>query len=77
MARDFDPIRVASEWHSGQMSALYSYCSTGKIHSLSHRVELLDEIEIARGATYGATSEEVAELEQLRHVVAAWPQEAV
>lgn len=39
---------IASEWHGGQWSDLYSFSSTGKFHSEAHAVGVL--IEIAESA---------------------------
>jgi hypothetical protein len=41
----FDPFKTAELWHGGQSSALYSFLSTGKIHSEEHREDLKREIE--------------------------------
>ncbi len=43
--RDFDPNRIASEWHSGQGSALYSYASTDRIPTEEFKERLVSEIE--------------------------------
>ena len=43
--RDFDPNRIASEWHSGQGSALYSYASTVRIPTEDFKSRLVSEIE--------------------------------
>jgi len=43
--RDFDPHRIASEWHSGQGSALYAYCSTDRIPTEEFKERLVSEIE--------------------------------
>lgn len=43
--RDFDPHRIASEWHSGQGSALYAYASTDRIPTESFKDRLVWEIE--------------------------------
>ena len=36
-------VRLASDWHSGQTSALYSLASTGRIASVSHALDLVRE----------------------------------
>lgn len=43
--RDFDPIRIAGEWHSGQGSALYAYASTGRIPTEEFKDRLVNDIE--------------------------------
>lgn len=43
--RDFDPNRIASEWHSGQGSALYAYASTDRIPTEDFKARLVSEIE--------------------------------
>ncbi len=43
--RDFDPNRIASEWHSGQGSALYAYASTDRIPTEEFKDRLVSEIE--------------------------------
>jgi hypothetical protein len=43
--RDFDPHRIASEWHSGQGSALYAYASTDRIPTETFKDRLVWEIE--------------------------------
>lgn len=43
--RDFDPHRIASEWHSGQGSALYAYASTDRIPTEEFKNRLVWEIE--------------------------------
>lgn len=45
--RDFDPLRIASEWHSGQGSALYAYMSTDRIPTEDFKDRLVSEIERA------------------------------
>ncbi len=45
--RDFDPHRIASEWHSGQGSALYAYMSTDRIPTEDFKDRLVTEIERA------------------------------
>jgi hypothetical protein len=43
--KDFDPNRIASEWHSGQGSALYAYASTDRIPTEEFKDRLVGEIE--------------------------------
>ncbi len=43
--RDFDPHRIASQWHSGQGSALYAYASTDRIPTDDFKDRLVWEIE--------------------------------
>ena len=45
--RDFNPQRIASEWHSGQGSALYAYASTDRIPTETFKDRLVSEIERA------------------------------
>ena len=57
MLRDVDVARIASEWHGGMFTALYSLASTGAIHTPESDItgwerdtiaeirECLDEIE--------------------------------
>jgi hypothetical protein len=40
----FDPIRIASEWHGGQWSALYKLSCNGRVLGPNHRADLLSEI---------------------------------
>jgi hypothetical protein len=40
----FDPIDYASQWHGGQNSWLYAYCSTGKVQHSAHREGILGEL---------------------------------
>jgi hypothetical protein len=76
--RDFDPFLVASEWHNGQWSALYSYASTGQVHGEDHKEALLSEIDscLESNVVIG-DDEDLAELELLRYTIEAWPREAV
>lgn len=60
--RDFDPHRIASEWHSGQSSALYAYCSTDRIPTEEFKERLVSEIEHSMA---GANDEGLDELEYL------------
>lgn len=72
-----DPVHIASEWHNGQWSALYSYASTGMIHSEEHRLDALWEVEreLERFECMGAeemeyagyTERDVADLSLLHH----------
>ena len=43
--RDFDPHHIASQWHSGQGSALYAYASTDRIPTDDFKDRLVWEIE--------------------------------
>lgn len=65
---DYDPIRIAGEWHSGQFSALYSLSSTGRVHGPEHRAELLAEIDscLSTAVSY-ASQEDVGDLDCLRY----------
>lgn len=78
--RMLDTVRTASEWNSGQWSALYSYASTGEIHGEDHRADLLAEIEANQRDSVSRTDlDDVdhAALEHLRYVVECWPSEAI
>lgn len=78
--RMLDTIRTASDWHSGQWSALYSYASTGEIHGEEHRDNLLIEIETEQGLTASRndlSDLDIAALDHLHYVVKCWPNEAV
>lgn len=69
--RDFDPLRIASEWHSGQGSALYAYASTDRIPTEQAKDRLVSEIERAMAA---ADDEQLDELEYLlMHVEESHP----
>jgi hypothetical protein len=70
--RDFDPFKVASEWHSGQGSALYSFSSTGAVHDQEHKDRLETEIEqalIQAKKSKSFSSEDLEELEMLLYHV--------
>lgn len=78
--RMLDTIRTASEWHSGQWSALYSYSSTGEIHGEDHQSDLLTEIDECQKDA--ETRDDLTELDRmaldhLRYVVECWPDEAI
>lgn len=77
--RMLDTFRTASEWHGGQFSPLYSYSSTGRIHSSIHQEELLAEIEACQDSAerQGLDDVDVVALEHLRYTVECWPEEAV
>ena len=60
--RDFNPHRIASEWHSGQGSALYSYASTDRIPTEDFKDRLVWEIEQSMAQ---ADDEGLDELEML------------
>lgn len=81
--RMLDTFRTASEWHSGQWSALYSYRSTGEIHGEDHKADLLTEIDKCLGdtpETVAADPErtlDILALEHLRYTVECWPHEAI
>lgn len=78
--RMLDTVRTASEWHSGQWSALYSYSSTGQIHGAEHRIDLLDEIEACQDNASqrdDLTDVELSALEHLRYTVECWPAEVI
>jgi hypothetical protein len=81
--RMLDTFRTASEWHSGQWSALYSYSSTGEVHGEEHQAELLAEIDECLGnspETCAADPERILyiqALEHLRYTVECWPNEAI
>jgi len=62
MLRDFDPHRIASEWHSGQGSALYAYSSTDRIPTEEFKERLVSEIEHSMA---GANDDGLDELEYL------------
>jgi len=69
--RDFDPNRIASEWHSGQGSALYAYASTDRIPTERFKDRLVSEIE---RAMEHADDEGLDELEYLlMHVEESHP----
>lgn len=69
--RDFDPHRIASEWHSGQGSALYAYASTDRIPTETFKDRLVHEIERAMAH---ADDEQLDELEYLlMHVEESHP----
>ena len=70
--RDFDPFKVASEWHSGQGSALYSFSSTGAVHDQEHKDRLETEIEqalVQAKKSKSFSSEDLEELEMLLYHV--------
>lgn len=83
--RMFDTFRTASEWHSGQWSALYSYSSTGEIHGEDHKDDLLREIDSCLSRAQSISPRNggflsrgtMSALEHLRYVVECWPEEAV
>lgn len=60
--KNFDPHRVASEWHSGQGSALYAYSSTDRIPTEEFKSRLVWEIEQSMDH---ATDEGLEDLELL------------
>lgn len=60
--RDFDPRRIASQWHSGQGSALYAYALTDRIPTETFKDRLVWEIERSMA---GANDEGLDELEWL------------
>lgn len=60
--RDFDPHRIASQWHSGQGSALYAYASSDRIPTETFKDRLVWEIERSMA---GADDEGLDELEWL------------
>ena len=69
MPRDFDPIRVAAEWHGGQWSDLYGYSSSGII---TDREGLLSEIDSALSLAEDSqevTQEDFLELEFLHDYI--------
>ncbi len=59
---EFDPRRIASEWHSGQGSALYAYASTDRIPTEDFKDRLVQEIEHSMA---GADDRGLDELEYL------------
>ncbi len=44
MIQDKTAVKISSEWHNGQWSALYSFASTGKYYIEKH-LQYLQEIE--------------------------------
>jgi hypothetical protein len=83
--RMLDTFNTASEWHSGQWSALYSYASTGKIWGEEHKADLLAEIETCLCQARSISPRNggflsrgtMAALEHLRYTVECWPDEAI
>jgi hypothetical protein len=70
--REFDPYRIASEWHSGQGSVLYAYSSSGRIPTEDFKDRLVNEIERWMGR---ADDEQLDELEYLlMHVEETQPE---
>lgn len=69
--RDFDPLRIASEWHSGQGSALYAYASTDRIPTEEDKDRLVSEIEHAMAHADDAQLDELEYL--LMHVEESHP----
>lgn len=65
-ASDNDKYKlIASDWHGGQSSPLYSYSSTGKVWSETHRNELVGEIESNIKNKY-TDKKEIKRLESLK-----------
>ena len=78
--RMLDTFTTASEWHSGQWSALYSYASTGKVWNEDHRQALLVEIDEDLAdveARTDLTDLDIVALEHLRYTIECWPNEAI
>jgi hypothetical protein len=78
--RMLDTFNTASEWHSGQWSALYSYASTGKIWGEDHKADLIAEIEGCQESAStrdDLTELDISALEHLRYTVECWPNEAI
>lgn len=57
---------VAYNWHGGQESSLYSFASTGAIHSEEHRRDTLTEIDQSAGWTNNHLSAHPGDLEYTR-----------
>lgn len=55
---------IASAWHGGQWSALYSFASTGKVWDEDHRARLITEIDEC--APLAETPTDAEELRNLR-----------
>lgn len=75
---DINPIQVASEWHGGQASALYSLSSTGKVWDEEHRELLLREIDIDLRALVNSgqyRSDEIEEETDRLNVLMEWVEE--
>lgn len=62
------PIVIASLWHSGQWSALYSLASTGQVRSLSHARDIRSEArrELERIGTEDQSRQARRDRKQLR-----------
>lgn len=68
--------QIASEWHSGGSSPLYSFSSTGKLHSQEHRDGVLREIDDSLNHPDKHTlwnKKELAELQSLRAHISVLP----
>lgn len=69
---------IASDWHGGQWTALYSLASTGRVNGFQHRLDLLAEIDSLWDRPHpAATAEDMDRLRWLRYQVDQWPTEAV
>ena len=73
--RGIAALRIASQWHSGQWSPLYSFASTRRIHGEKHREQLRHEVNVLIGSVLEnpVHPHEYADLSLLRDVIATAP----